>query len=265
MSVVASDEVMQLASTMGEASSCMDSIAERVGQVRQRLLQAARGAKRDPEKIRLVAVSKRKPIEDIRAAYAEGLRDFGENYVQELEQKAEALADLPDLRWHMIGHLQRNKARHVVRHASTVQTVDTVQLVRELGRRAADVPVAEPRRFGVDGRLVVLVEVNVGGEEQKSGCDPGDLGEVLEAIESEPALALAGLMTVPPHTEDPAGAQPFFAELVRLRDLHGGAERLPELSMGMTHDLEYAVAAGATMVRIGTAIFGERPPKPAGL
>jgi pyridoxal phosphate enzyme (YggS family) len=243
----------------------MPEIAHRLAHVRERLTGAARDAGRRPEEIRIVAVSKRKPVEDIRAAYAEGLRDFGENYVQELQAKADALADLPGLRLHMIGHLQRNKARHVVRCASAVQTIDSVQLAREVGKRAADHPIAETRRFGPDARLVVLVEVNVGGEAQKSGCDPAALEEVLGAIDEQPALALRGLMTVPPHTEDPARARPFFDQLVQLREAHGGAVRLPELSMGMTHDLEHAVAAGATMVRIGTAIFGPRPPKPAGL
>ena len=243
----------------------MDSIAHRLVQVRERLARAAHDAGRRPEEIRLVAVSKRKPVEDIRAAYAEGIRDFGENYVQELQAKADALADLPDLRLHMIGHLQRNKARQVVRCASTVQTIDSVQLAQELGKRAADHPVPPARRYGSDERLVVLVEVNVGAEVQKSGCEPGDLGAVLDAIDAQPALLLRGLMTVPPHTDDPAGARPFFDRLVHLRDAHGGVERLPELSMGMTHDLEHAVAAGATLVRVGTAIFGQRPPKPAGL
>ena len=137
-----------------------------------------------------------------------------------------------------------------------VHTVDSPRLAEELGKRAEALP-AE-RRFGDDERLVALAEVNVGGEAQKSGCRPGELGGVLEAIEAQPGLRLAGLMTVPPHTDDPAGARRFFDELVRLRDAHGGPRRLPELSMGMTHDLQHAVAAGATMVRIGTAIFGER-------
>jgi pyridoxal phosphate enzyme (YggS family) len=241
----------------------MKEVRQRLAQVQARIARAAEAAGRDPADVRLVGATKKKPPEAIRAAYEAGLRDFGENYVQELVSKAEALADLPDLRFHMIGRLQRNKARYVVRVASAVQTVDSARLARELGRRAADFAVPGPRRLSVggrptEGRLVVLVEVNVGGEEEKNGCDPSELEEVLQAVDAEPALALAGLMTLPPHTEDPAGARPFFDEMVRLRDQHGGAERLPELSMGMTHDLEYAVAAGATMVRVGTAIFGAR-------
>jgi len=227
--------------------------------VRERIARAAVAAGRDPAEIRLVGASKQQPPEAVRAAHAAGLRDFGENYVQELERKARALADLPDLRWHLIGHLQRNKARHVVTVASVVQAVDSVRLAEELGRRAAAHPLPESRRLRPDeGRLVVLVEVNVGGEADKSGCEPEALGEVLDAVESQAALRLAGLMTMPPHTEDPAGARPYFDQLVALRDRHGGTRRLPELSMGMTHDLEHAVAAGATMVRVGTALFGSR-------
>lgn len=238
-------------------------IAENVRVVRQRLGAAARRAGREPESITLVAVSKRQSAEAVREAYATGLRDFGENYVQELLGKAAALADLADLRWHLIGHLQRNKARQVVTVASAVATVDSSPLAVELGRRAA----AHPRRPArslpgvAEGRLAVLVEVNVGGETQKSGCPPALLEEVLVAIEQQPALQLRGLMTVPPFTEDPRQARPYFDALVHLRDAHGGALRLPELSMGMTHDLEPAIAAGATQVRVGTAIFGERAPQ----
>jgi len=196
----------------------------------------------------LVAVSKFQPAAAIRAAYAAGQRDFGENYVQELAQKAAELSDLRELRWHMIGHLQRNKARLVVPLISLLHTVHSVELVRELDKRVS-----------AEGRLSVLVEVNVGGEAQKSGCNPGALADVLGALGEAQHLAASGLMCVPPHTAEPSGAKPYFDELVRLRELHGGAERLPELSMGMTADLEYAVAAGATIVRVGTAIFGERP------
>jgi pyridoxal phosphate enzyme (YggS family) len=224
------------------------SVAENLAAVRARVDRAARDSGRDPGGVRLVAVSKTKPVEAIREAYAAGQRDFGENYVQELQEKAAALGDLPDLRWHMIGHLQRNKAKVVAKLASCLHTLDSVRLAEELGKRAA-----EARR-----ELDVLVEVNVGGEAQKSGCAPEELALVLAAAEAAPRLVLAGLMTVPPHTEDPAGARPFFDRLVALRDAHGGSARLPELSMGMTHDLEHAVAAGATWVRVGTAIFGER-------
>ncbi len=241
----------------------MRTIAQRLEEVRARIQRAAEATGRSPSDIRLVGASKRKSADCIREAYAAGLRDFGENYVQELQSKREALGDLPDICWHMIGHLQRNKARHIVQAASVVQTVDTPRLARELGRRAAELEVPAPQRFGgrvvgAEGRLVVMVEVNVGDEADKSGCAPAELGEVLDAVEQEPTLALAGLMTLPPHTEDPAGARPFFEQMLELRAAHGGSHRLPEMSMGMTHDLEVAVATGATIVRVGTAIFGPR-------
>jgi len=241
----------------------MQTVAERLEEVRARIRRAAEAAGRSPADIRLVGASKRKSAECLREAYVAGLRDFGENYVQELQSKREALADLPDICWHMIGHLQKNKARHVVQSASVVQTVDTPRLARELGRRAAEIEVPVTQRFGgrvanADGRLVVLVEVNIGGEADKNGCTPAEVGEVLDAVQRESTLALAGLMTLPPHTEDPAGARPFFERMLELREAHGGPQRLPEMSMGMTHDLEIAVATGATIVRVGTAIFGPR-------
>lgn len=224
----------------------MSDIGGRLRDVRDQIEHALARCERPAGAVRLIAVSKTKSADDIRAAYDAGQRDFGENYVKELETKFEALSDLPDLRFHLIGHLQRNKAKLAARLASTIHTVDSVRLAEELGKR-----VREPR-------LDVLVEVNVGGEEQKSGCAPEDLGAILDAIATSPGLRLIGLMTVPPYTEDPAGARPFFDTLARLRDEHGGAERLPELSMGMSHDMEHAIFAGATMVRVGRAIFGER-------
>jgi PLP dependent protein len=230
------------------------SIAAALKDVRARLHAAARSAGRDPRSVQLVAVSKLQPAAAVREAYAEGQRDFGENYVQELVQKADQLRDLPDLRWHLIGHLQRNKARLVVPLTSLLHTVDTAELALELSRRFAGIAVGT-------ARLPVLVEVSIAGEEQKHGVAPEALSELLASIEALPALSLRGLMCVPPFTEDPAGARPFFDELARLRERHGGPQRLPELSMGMTHDLEQAVAAGATLVRVGTAIFGARAPK----
>jgi pyridoxal phosphate enzyme (YggS family) len=232
----------------------VNGIAERLDRVRAEIAAAARAAGRDVDSIRLVAVSKTKSADAIREAYAAGQRDFGENYVQELVQKAEALADLPDLRLHFIGHLQRNKAKLAARLAAVVHTVDSPRLAEELGKRAAETRSGG----GADARLTVLAEVNVGGEAAKSGCSPAELEAVLAAIEQQPALRLAGLMTVPPYTEEAAASRPYFDELARLRDAHGGVARLPELSMGMTHDVDHAIAAGATIVRVGRAIFGER-------
>jgi PLP dependent protein len=234
------------------------SIAERLQEVRAQVTQTAFAAGRNPEDVRIVAVSKTKPASAVREAYAAGQRDFGENYVQELVAKAEELGDLSDLRWHLVGHLQRNKARQALKIISAVHTVDTVRIAQELAKRAAEFPLPEPKRlWGMsDARLPVCVEVNVGGERQKTGCGPEELGAILEAVDREASLKLVGLMTVPPNTDD--GARSFFAELARLRELHGGAARLPELSMGMSSDLESAIAEGATIVRIGTAIFGTR-------
>lgn len=224
------------------------TLADNLALVRDRIHRAALAAGRDPATIALVAVTKTWPAAAVRDAYALGLRDFGENYAQEFVEKADALADLAELRWHFIGHLQTNKARVVAPRAAAVHTVDTAKLARELGLRAA-----------AAGRVLdALVQVSVAGEAQKSGCAPAEVAAVCDAVAREPALRLRGLMTVPPHTDDPAGARPHFEALAALRDAHGGGQRLPELSMGMTHDLEVAVACGATMVRVGSALFGAR-------
>ena len=246
----------------------MCSLGERLHQVRGRIAAAAAKARRDPQTIRLVAVSKYQPATAMRAAYALGQRDFGENYVQEIERKAHELADLPDLRIHLIGHLQRNKAKVVVPLASAIHTVDSVELAQEISKRAARREMPASKCFPLSGlppenRLPLLVEVNVGGEQQKSGCEPSELPAILDAVESLPKVQLAGLMTVPPFTDDEAASRPYFDQLAALRREHGGVRRLPELSMGMTLDLEYAIAAGATIVRVGTAIFGERPAREA--
>ncbi len=229
------------------------TVAAGLESVRERIRRAATAVGRDPAGVRLVAVSKTKPASAIREAYAAGQRDFGENYAQELVDKAAELADLVDLRWHFIGHLQSNKARVVARVAHVVHTVDGASLARELGKRFA---AASESRGEVGGRLPVLVEVNVGGEAQKHGVSPADLGDVLAVVDAEPALLLRGLMTIPPN--DLEAARRAFEALVSLRNAHGAAARLAELSMGMSDDLEIAVACGATMVRVGSAIFGSR-------
>jgi pyridoxal phosphate enzyme (YggS family) len=227
------------------AAPTPSDIGSRLDAVRTRIAAAARSGGRDPSEVRLVAVSKTKDAASIRLAHAAGQRDFGENYAQELVKKAAELEDLRDLRWHFIGHLQRNKAKIVAPVASVVHTVDSARLAEELGKRAPQ-------------RLPVLVEVNVGAEDQKSGCREAVLGAVLDAVEKEPQLRLTGLMTVPPASDEPDASRRFFDELARLRDAHGGPRRLPDLSMGMSHDLEEAIRAGATIVRVGTAIFGAR-------
>ncbi len=221
------------------------SIAERLAEVRQTIEAAEARAGKPRGATRLLAVSKGKPASLIREAYAAGQRDFGENYAQELLEKAEALADLDGIVWHAIGPIQRNKAKQVARVARVIHAVDRVAIAIELGKRAV-------------ASIDVLVEVNVSGEASKAGCAPSDVGAVLTAIRGAPALRAVGLMTIPPATDDPEGARPYFAALRALRDAHGGAAELPELSMGMTHDFAIAIAEGATIVRVGTAIFGAR-------
>jgi len=223
-------------------------IAEALEAVRARIAAAANACGRDPSSVALVAVSKTKSPEMIREAYANGQRAFGESYAQELGDKAVALADLRDLAWHFIGHLQSNKAKLVARVASVVHTVHSRDLATELGKRA-DAAGHAP--------LSVLVEVKLSEEATKHGVAPSELGALLDAIEKDARLRLRGLMTMPP-ADDAAVAKRVFDELAALRARHGGAARLPELSMGMTHDLEIAIASGATIVRVGTAIFGER-------
>jgi pyridoxal phosphate enzyme (YggS family) len=227
----------------------MSDIERRLVEVRQRVERAARAANRDPAGVRIVAVSKRQPASAVREAHRLGLRTFGENYAQELVAKAGETSDLADVEWHMIGHLQTNKARLIAPVVGTIHSVDSVHVAAELGKRAAK----------LDRIVRVLIEVNVAKDEAKSGCSPSELAEVIDAVRASPALELRGLMTMPPYADEPETARPFFAGLRALRTLHGGAVALPELSMGMSHDLEVAIAEGATMIRVGTALFGERP------
>ena len=220
-------------------------IAEAIVRVRERIERACESAGRDPASVRLIAVSKAHPEDAIRRAYDAGMRVFGENYAQELAAKAAVLSDLNDIRWRFIGHLQRNKIKLVERANATVDTLDSVRLAEALSSRAAS--------RGVE--VEALIQVNVGGEAQKFGCDPEEVPALVEAVRALPSISLRGLMTVAPHFEDVAETRPVFAGLRVLGAAHG----LPELSMGMTHDLEPAVEEGATMLRIGTAIFGPRP------
>jgi len=226
----------------------MGDIAENLAEVRARIAVAAEGAGRDPAEVTLVAVSKVHLAAAIREAYAAGQRHFGENYAQELRDKAAELADLPGLRWHFIGHLQRNKAKYVAPSVAIVETVDSTRLAAELSRQA------ERTGRGIG----CLVQVNVGGEEQKSGCEPEEAAAILEAVEAGPGLSLDGLMTIPPWDLEADESRVWFRALRELRDELGGAARLRHLSMGMSHDFEEAIEEGATIVRVGTAIFGAR-------
>jgi pyridoxal phosphate enzyme (YggS family) len=225
------------------------NIGERLAQVRERIDEAAKKCGRDPARVRLVAVSKTHPPQLIREAYAAGQCAFGENYAQELASKAQALSDLPGLEWHFIGHLQSNKAKVVAKFAHFVHTIDSAVIAHELGKRVA--------REGRAAPLPVLVEVSVGGEPQKAGVLPSELAEVLAAVRAEPSLTLRGLMTVPP-ADDPTATRRVFETVVTLRNLHGGAAALLELSFGMTADLEVAIACGSTIVRVGAGVFGPR-------
>jgi len=224
------------------------TIAESLAAVRARIDASATAAARDPASVKLVAVSKTHRPEAIREAYAAGQRAFGESYAQELDAKAAALADLAGIEWHFIGHLQTNKAKVVARVAHVVHAVHSRDLAAELGKRAAAAGRAP---------LPVLAEVKLSAEASKHGAPPADLGALLDAISGDARLRLRGLMTMPP-PDDLAAARRVFDELAALREKHGGAARLPELSMGMTNDFEIAIAAGATIVRVGTAIFGSR-------
>lgn len=222
------------------------TIADRLAEIHARIERAAFAASRDPKAIKLIAVSKTFPIEKIQEAYDAGQRAFGESYAQELAAKATALAHLNDIEWHFIGHLQSNKAKMIAAHAHVMHTVDSASLARELARRVTV----------LEKKLPVLVEVNVANEPQKHGVSAIELADVIAAIQKENALVLCGVMTIPP--DDLDAAKTTFETLVSLRNLHGGEKILPELSMGMSSDLEIAVTAGATMVRVGTAIFGDR-------
>jgi hypothetical protein len=230
-------------------------IARRVAAVRERIARAAARAARSPDDVVLVAVSKTQPPEAVREGFAAGLRRFGENKVQEAEGKIAALEGLraDGLRWHMIGHLQGNKGRRAAELFDRVDSVDDPTLARRLERGAE----------GARRHLPVLVQVDLGREETKFGVDEAHLFPLLEQLRGYKAVRVEGLMTLPPFAEDPEASRPFFRRLrelleeARSRQLLLGAA----LSMGMSHDLEVAVEEGATEVRVGTAIFGERRAK----
>ena len=219
-----------------------NTIEKRLGAVRDRVAGAARAAGRDPDGITLVAVSKRKPANDIVAAYEAGQRDFGENYVQEFAAKAAALPSLPEARFHMIGKLQSNKAKRAAALFTTIHTIDRTKLVRRLDRYARP--------------LDVFLEVKLSHEESKAGMRRDRVSAVLESVREAEHLRILGLMTMPPWNADPERSRPYFRDLRELAIDLG----IDGLSMGMSHDLEVAIEEGATHVRVGTAIFGRRDP-----
>jgi pyridoxal phosphate enzyme (YggS family) len=230
------------------------SIAENIVLVQKRIAAAARRVERNPDEVTLMGVSKTFPVESIREAYTAGLRVFGENRVQEFSGKAGALHDLAETEWHLIGHLQTNKATKAAEMFDAVDSVDSVRMAEKLNSIAA----------GVGKILPVLIEINVGGESAKSGValDSDELELILHGAPRWENLTIRGLMTVPPYTEDPEGSRGYFRQLRLIRD--GIAARgLPKidmavLSMGMSHDFEVAIEEGSTCVRVGTAIFGRR-------
>ena len=227
-------------------------IASNLAEIRERIARSAARAGRAPEDITLVAVSKTFPPEAIRSAFKLGLRQFGENRVQEWESKRAAVADL-DATWHLIGHLQSNKARRAANSFDRVDSVDSVALAQKLDAAAA----SEAKG------LKILIEVHLGGEETKSGVPEADLPELAEIIAQLQNLELRGLMTIPPYFEEPEQVRPYFQKLRTLRDQVSAqiGRPLNVLSMGMSHDFEIAIEEGATEIRVGTALFGERSKK----
>lgn len=227
------------------------TLAARLSAVRSRLAAAARSADRDPGSVRLIAVSKTFPTQAIRDAYAAGQRDFGENRVQEALQKIAVSTDL-EVRWHLLGHLQANKARKAAQAFGTIHSVDSVELLRRIDAMAAE--------GGWTPDL--LIQVDLAGETTKFGTPPSEVPRLLEAASQCRAARVTGLMTLPPFSESPEDSRPWFRKLRDLRDtwLSSGIPQamLTELSMGMSADFEVAIQEGSTMVRVGTAIFGSR-------
>jgi pyridoxal phosphate enzyme (YggS family) len=229
------------------------TIADRLAEVRARIGAAARSAGRDPASVLLVAISKTFPLDLIREAYAAGQRDFGENRVQEALDKIDASRDLP-IRWHLVGHLQSNKARRAAQAFATIQSIDSLDLLRKVDAAAAEAG-ASPE---------LLIQVDLAGEATKHGVPPDQMRALLEAVSGLRAARVVGVMTLPPYPEQPEDSRAWFRQLRELREqwLAAGvpAAMLRELSMGMSGDFEVAIQEGATIVRVGTAIFGRRAP-----
>ncbi len=241
---------------MVDARHATDALRARFVSVCARIGAAARGCHRAPEEITLIAISKTHPASSVKEALKLGITEFGENRVQEAESKIIEVGR-NRAHWHLVGHLQANKTRRALKLFDVVHSLDSIELARRLDRLCI-----EERR----DVLPVLIQVDLGKEETKSGIGEGELLKLVKALDECPRLRLRGLMTLPPFFENPEQARPFFRRLRKLRDdLEGQghfANGKGELSMGMTHDFEVAIEEGATMVRIGTAIFGERRPQP---
>ena len=223
----------------------MSTLADNLSAISARIASAAQAAGRDPASVQLLAVSKTKPASAIREIHAAGVSDFGENYLQEALTKQQALGDLP-LIWHFIGPIQSNKTKAIAEHFDWVHSVDRLKIAQRL---------SEQRPAGLPP-LNICLQVNVSGEDSKSGCTPADLPALAKAVAALPNLRLRGLMAIPEPTDDRAAQEAAFATLRQLQE--GLGLGLDTLSMGMSHDLEAAIAQGATWVRIGTALFGAR-------
>ncbi|RKI86731.1 YggS family pyridoxal phosphate-dependent enzyme [bacterium 0.1xD8-71] len=227
-----------------------DRIRENLTAVKQNITNACKKSGREAESVRLVAVSKTRPVEDLQEAYVCGCRDFGENKVQELVEKYEAMPK--DIRWHMIGHLQRNKVKYIVDKVYLIHSVDSVRLAEEISKEA----------LKKDVTVSVLVEVNVAGEESKFGTMAEEAVSLVEEIAKLPGICVKGLMTIAPYVENAEENRLYFAKLkqIYVDIIHKNIDNvcMEELSMGMTGDYEVAISEGATYVRVGTGIFGER-------
>jgi pyridoxal phosphate enzyme (YggS family) len=232
------------------------AIAENIAVLRSRITAAASRAYRNPEDVILMGVTKTVAAQQIREAYDAGLRVFGENRVQEFATKADAVRDLQHAEWHMIGHLQTNKATKAAELFVHVDSVDSLRLAQKLNSAAADLA----------KKLPILIEINIAGETAKSGVAPESaaLEEIFGAAPQLSSLDIRGLMTVPPYHDEPEQSRPYFRKMralfARIASRKLSAVRMKVLSMGMSHDFEVAIEEGATCVRVGTAIFGERPP-----
>lgn len=229
----------------------MDVIEANLKEILEKITSACQKSGRDPQSVQLIGVSKTVPVEKIRKAVEAGLRRFGENYVQEGSRKIEAMSDL-DLEWHFIGHLQSNKAKQAVERFRWIHTVDRLSLAVELDKRAKN----------LGRRVPVLLQVHLGDEETKGGVAPEDLEKLFGDVQTMEWIEVRGLMAIPPYFENPEAVRPFFKSLrhwlERLRQKAAHPERLTELSMGMSHDFQVAIEEGATLVRVGTALFGPR-------
>ncbi len=230
----------------------MNNIAGNIQSIRERIERAAAACRRQPGEIMLLAVSKTFPVESISQAAEAGILQFGENRVQEAETKIPYFPKTLKLEWHLIGHLQTNKARRAAELFDVIHSLDSIKLAAKLNQASLE----------IGKTLSVLLQIDLGGEETKFGADPAQIRDLTEAVSSLQGLQLDGLMTIPPFFENPDEVRPYFAKLRELRDAmeseQPGCLGRRHLSMGMSHDFEEAIREGATILRIGTAIFGER-------